>query len=51
MQWLTGLVASAAPGWGLETYTTVMATIGALLALAALAFILLPAPPMKAAAP
>jgi predicted MFS family arabinose efflux permease len=51
VQWVTGLVASLAPGWGFETYTTVMASIGALLALAAVAFILLPAPSMKAAAP
>jgi predicted MFS family arabinose efflux permease len=51
VQWFTGLVASLAPGWGIETYTAVMASIGGLLALAALAFILLPAPPMKAAAP
>lgn len=51
MQWFTGLVATAAPGWGLETYTAVMAAISVLLALAAMAFILLPAPPMRAAAP
>jgi predicted MFS family arabinose efflux permease len=44
MQWLTGLVASAALGLGLETYSAVMGAIAALLVLGALAFRLLPAP-------
>jgi predicted MFS family arabinose efflux permease len=51
MQWLTGLVATAAPALGLDPYAAVMAAIGGLLALAAMAFILLPAPPMRTAAP
>ncbi|MBA2963759.1 MULTISPECIES: MFS transporter [Ramlibacter] len=44
VQWLTGLVATAAPGLGLDRYAAVMAAIAGLLALAALAFVLLPAP-------
>lgn len=50
MQWLTGLVAQAAPGLGLDTYEAVLGAIGVLLAGAALAFRVLPAPP-RAPAP
>jgi predicted MFS family arabinose efflux permease len=49
MQWLTGLVASAAPRLGLETYEAVLGSIALLLGLAAVAFVFLPAPPRKAA--
>lgn len=45
MQWLTGVVASAASAHGLEPFTAVLATIAALLAAGALAFTLLPGPP------
>ncbi len=45
MQWLTGVVASAAPAHGFEPFTAVLATIAALLAAGALAFTLLPGPP------
>ncbi|RYY64430.1 MAG: MFS transporter, partial [Comamonadaceae bacterium] len=47
MQWLTGLVATAAPAYGFDVYASVMAAVGGLLALAALAFIVLPAPPVR----
>jgi len=50
MQWFTGLVAEAAPGWRVERYEAVLAAIGGLLALAALAFTWLPAPGRRAAA-
>lgn len=45
VQWFTGVVATWAPALGLEVYAVVLATIGGLLAAAALAFRLLPAPP------
>ncbi len=45
MQWLTGLVASLAKREGADPYVAVMASIAVLLALAALAFRLLPHPP------
>ncbi|MBS0466108.1 MAG: MFS transporter [Proteobacteria bacterium] len=46
MQWLTGLVASLAKAQsGFDPFVAVMASIAALLALAALAFRLLPQPP------
>ena len=45
MQWLTGLVASLAKRGGTDPYLAVMASIAVLLALAALAFRLLPPPP------
>jgi len=45
MQWLTGLVATAAASRGFEPYTAVLATIAALLVAGALAFRLLPGPP------
>lgn len=45
MQWLTGLVASLAKREGADPYVAVMACIAGLLALAALAFRLLPHPP------
>ncbi|MBS0390229.1 MAG: MFS transporter [Proteobacteria bacterium] len=45
MQWLTGLVASLAPGLGLDPFVAVMGCIAALLVLGAAAFRLLPSPP------
>ncbi|MBA3594926.1 MAG: MFS transporter [Pseudomonadota bacterium] len=45
VQWFTGLVASVAASNGAEPYTAVLAAIGLLLALGALAFIALPQPP------
>ena len=48
MQWLTGIVASAATVYGVEPYTAVLASIAALLAAGALAFALLPGPPVRA---
>ena len=47
MQWLTGIVASAAAAQGVEPYTAVLATIAALLLTGALAFTVLPAPPRQ----
>ena len=47
MQWLTGIVASAAAAHGVEPYTAVLATIAALLLTGALAFTVLPAPPRQ----
>ena len=44
MQWFTGIVASAAGTLGVEPYTAVLASIAALLAAGALAFVLLPQP-------
>ena len=44
VQWLTGLVAAAAPAWGLETYEAVLGAIALMLALAAVAFRVLPGP-------
>jgi predicted MFS family arabinose efflux permease len=44
MQWLTGLVASAAAALGVETYAAVLGAIAGFLLLGALAFRLLPAP-------
>jgi dipeptide/tripeptide permease len=44
MQWLTGVVASAAPVLGLEPYAAVLGAIAFFLALGALAFRLLPGP-------
>ncbi len=45
MQWFTGIVASAAQAQGVEPFTAVLASIAALLALGALAFVGLPGPP------
>ena len=45
MQWFTGIVASAAQARGIEPFTAVLASIAALLALGALAFVSLPGPP------
>ena len=47
MQWLTGVVASLATAHGVEPYTAVLASIAALLASGALAFALLPGPPVQ----
>ena len=47
MQWFTGIVASAAQARGLDPFTAVLATIAALLALGALAFVWLPRPPAQ----
>ena len=49
MQWLTGIVASAASAHGVEPFTAVLSTIAALLAAGALAFTLLPGPPRQLA--
>jgi hypothetical protein len=45
MQWLTGVVASMATQRGLDPFTAVLACIAALLAVGAVAYRLLPAPP------
>lgn len=45
MQWATGLAASMAAARGFDPYATVMLTIAGMLAVGALAFRLLPAPP------
>ena len=50
MQWLTGVVASAAPAHGVEPFTAVLATIAALLGAGALAYTLLPGPPRRLSA-
>jgi len=47
MQWFTGIVASAAQVRGIDPFTAVLATIAALLALGALAFVWLPRPPAQ----
>lgn len=47
MQWFTGVVASAAQAQGIEPFTAVLASIAALLALGALAFVWLPGPPAQ----
>ena len=47
MQWLTGIVASAASAQGVEPFTAVLLTIAALLAAGALAFTVLPGPPRQ----
>lgn len=44
MQWLTGIIASAASAHGADPFTAVLASIAALLAAGALGFVLLPAP-------
>jgi predicted MFS family arabinose efflux permease len=44
MQWVTGHVAAAAPRFGLDLYTAVLGAIALMLALAAVAFMLLPQP-------
>ena len=49
MQWLTGIIASAASAQGVEPFTAVLLTIAALLAGGALAFTLLPGPPRQLA--
>jgi hypothetical protein len=46
MQWLTGVVASVAPDWGLTPYGAAMATIAAMLAASGAAFAWLPRPPV-----
>ena len=48
MQWLTGVVASAATAHGIEPFTAVFATIAALLVAGALAFTVSPGPPPQA---
>ncbi len=45
MQWVTGAVASAAAGWGVDPFVAVLAAITALLVLGSAAFRWLPAPP------
>ncbi len=45
MQWLTGIVASVAPAYGMEPFTAVLLSIAALLLGGALAFTVLPGPP------
>ena len=50
MQWLTGVIASRAPAYGVEPYTAVLASIAAMLATGALAFAVLPGPPRQRAA-
>lgn len=50
MQWLTGVVASLASAQGIEPFTAVLASIAALLAAGALAFMVLPAPVQPLAA-
>ena len=45
MQWFTGVVATAAQAQGVEPFTAVLASIAALLALGAVAFVALPGPP------
>jgi predicted MFS family arabinose efflux permease len=47
MQWFTGIVASTAQSRGIDPFTAVLATIAALLALGALAFVWLPRPPAQ----
>jgi hypothetical protein len=48
MQWFTGIVASVASAQGADPFTAVLASIAALLAAGALAFVLLPGPaPMQ----
>ena len=47
MQWFTGIVASAAQARGIDPFTAVLASIAALLALGALAFVWLPRPPAQ----
>ncbi|MDO8371089.1 MAG: MFS transporter [Polaromonas sp.] len=47
MQWFTGVVASVAAAQGVEPFTAVLASIAALLALGALAFVALPGPPAQ----
>lgn len=49
MQWVTGLVAEAAPHLGMETYQAVLGAIGLQLAAAAIAFKVLPGPASPAA--
>ena len=49
MQWLTGLVASLAPAYGIEPFTAVLCSIAALLVAGALAFTVLPGPARHAA--
>ena len=49
MQWLTGTIASVASAQGVEPYTAVLASIAALLIAGGSAFVLLPAPPPRAA--
>ncbi|WP_370692382.1 nitrate/nitrite transporter [Polaromonas sp.] len=48
MQWFTGVVASVALAHGVEPFTAVLASIAALLALGALAFVALPQPAAQA---
>ena len=47
MQWFTGVVATAAQAQGVEPFTAVLASIAALLALGAVAFVALPGPPLQ----
>jgi MFS family permease len=49
MQWFTGIVASLASSHGVEPFTAVLASIAALLAAGALAFVLLPGPAQRTA--
>ena len=48
MQWLTGVIASAATAAGIEPFTAVLASMAGLLAMGVLGFVLLPAPPKAA---
>ena len=48
MQWLTGVIASNAATWGLDPFTAVFASMAALLAAGAAAFVLLPGPAKSA---
>jgi hypothetical protein len=43
MQWITGVVASIARAYQVESFTAVMSAVAALLAIGALAFVVLPA--------
>ncbi|MNL59640.1 hypothetical protein D3C87_1833840 [compost metagenome] len=48
MQWFTGIVATWAQHWGWDAHTAVMLTIAAWLALASVAFRVLPVSPLVA---
>ncbi len=50
MQWVTGWVASRAPGWGVEPFTAALLTIAAALVAGAAAYVWLPQPPPAPAA-
>ena len=50
MQWVTGWVASRAPGWGVEPFTAALLAIAAALVVGAAAYVWLPQPPPAPAA-